>query len=270
MLPLICMVMQAPAQTMRRPLAIPYLNLSAYSAQQKDAFSFTGNQAALAKMTQACAAVYGERRFMLSETGSYCMAAAMPSALGNFGLQVNYSGFKNFSETIAGIAYARSLGSKADIGIQFNHYSYRIPAYSGRSAVYASLGALFHISSNLKTGIQLISPVKQYAPEGSTEQVNPFYKFALGYDASEQFFIACEMSKEAGVPVNVQAGFQYQFADQFFARAGFLGETSAIYAGAGVCWKNMRLDIAGSYHPQLGISPGIALFTHFNTKKTDR
>lgn len=268
MLPFIGMVMCAPAQTMRQPLSIPYLGLSAYSSQQKDAFSFIGNQAALARIRMACIGVYAEKRFMLAETGGYCIAAAAPSSLGNVGLQVNYAGFKNFNETQAGLAYAHSLGKKADIGIQFNYYNYRVPSYKGGTAVYAEIGALFHISSNLKTGIQLLNPVKQQAVNDAA-QVNPAWKFALGYDASANFFIACEMSKQAGMPVNVQAGFQYQFAGQFFARAGFKGETSSLYTGAGLHWKNMRLDIACSYHPQLGFSPGMALFTQFKTQKSD-
>ena len=46
---------------------------------------------------------------------------------------------------------------------------------------------------------------------------------------------------------------------QFFARAGFMSDTGSGYAGFGVGWKNFRLDLSGSYHPQLGFSPGILL-----------
>lgn len=90
-------------------------------------FSFTSNQAALAGAKFAAVGVYGERRFMLEETSLYGLALALPTKnLGNFGVMVNYSGFSNFNENKAGLAYARSLGSKVDIGIQFNYYGYRI------------------------------------------------------------------------------------------------------------------------------------------------
>ena len=108
---------------------MPYIGLGAYSTQQNDPFSFTGNQAALANTKHAGVGLYGERRFLLHETSSYTLAAAIPTQLGNFGLQLNYSGFKNFNENKIGLAYARSLGKKVDIGVQFNYYGYRIPAY---------------------------------------------------------------------------------------------------------------------------------------------
>ena len=94
------------------------------------------------------------------------------------------------------------------------------------------------------------------------------YKFGLGYDASENFFVSGEIVKEEDKPVNVTAGMQYQFAKQFFVRAGFLSESSTMYAGAGVSFKNMRIDVAGSYHPQLGLSPAVLFIANFGKKKT--
>ncbi|HNH21434.1 MAG TPA: hypothetical protein PLY26_04770, partial [Ferruginibacter sp.] len=58
------------AQSVRYPLAQPYTGLSAYSSVQHDPLSFTGNQAALAQLTQAGLGIYGERRFMLKENSS--------------------------------------------------------------------------------------------------------------------------------------------------------------------------------------------------------
>ena len=96
---------------------MPYTSLGAYSTEQKDPFAFTNNQAALAGLKWATAGVFGERRFMLSENSVYAFAAAFPSRAGNFGVQVNYAGFKNFNEKKAGLAYARKLGKLLDLGI---------------------------------------------------------------------------------------------------------------------------------------------------------
>ena len=48
-----------------------------------------------------------------------------------------------------------------------------------------------------------------------------------------------------------------------FVKAGFISESGTPYAGAGIGWKNLRLDISSSYHPQLGFSPGILLIMNF-------
>ncbi len=254
------------AQALRYSLAQPYISLSAYSVQQNDALSFTGNQAALAKTKHAGIGVFGERRFMLKETSVYTLGAAVPTRLGNFGIQINYAGFKNFRENKIGLAYARKLGKLVDVGVQFNYYGYSIPSYGKASAINFEIGAMFHLTDKLNAGIHVYNPVGGKIGKGSDEKLAAAYKVGLGYDASDKFFISSEIIKEEDKAVNVIAGLQYQFARQFFAKAGFISESGSAYAGAGVGWKNLRLDISSSYHPQLGFSPGILLIMHFKSK----
>lgn len=254
------------AQSLRYSLAQPYISLSAYSVQQNDALSFTGNQAALAAAKHAGIGVFGERRFMLKETSVYTLGAALPTRLGNVGIQINYAGYKNFRENKIGLAYARKLGKLVDVGVQFNYYGYSIPAYGKASAVNFEIGALFHLTGKLNAGLHVYNPVGGKLGKNSEEKLAAAYKIGLGYDASEKFFISGEIIKEEAKSVNVVAGLQYQFAKQFFAKAGFISESGTVYAGAGVGWKNLRLDISSSYHPQLGFSPGLLLLMHFKSK----
>ncbi|MEP7254277.1 MAG: hypothetical protein ABI666_00805 [Ferruginibacter sp.] len=266
---LVCIIKFNPvtAQSLRYSIAQPYINLSAYSHKQNDILSFTGNQAALAQTKNAGLGIYGERRFMLSETSSYTLGAAFPTRMGNFGLQLNYSGFKNFNENKIGLTYARKLGKLVDVGVQFNYYGYRIPAYGNASSINFEIGAMMHLTDKLNAGIHVYNPVGGKLGKDKEEKLASVYKAGLGYDASDHFFISAEIIKEEDKPVNVIAGLQYQFAKQFFARAGFISESTTAYAGAGVGWKNLRLDISSGYHPQLGFSPGILLIMNFKGRQ---
>ena len=267
LLPLLLIIVHnISAQSLRYSLAQPYISLSAYSLQQNDPLSFTGNQAALAQSKNAGIGVYGERRFMLNETSAYTLAASIPTRMGNFGIQLNYTGFKNFNENKIGLAYARKLGKLVDVGVQFNYYSYRIPAYGNASAINFEIGAMMHLTDKLNAGIHVYNPVGGKLGKSKDEKLAASYKLGLGYDASEKFFISSEIIKEEDKPVNVIAGLQYHFVKQFFAKAGFISESTTAYAGAGVAWKNLRLDISSSYHPQLGFSPGILLIMNFKSK----
>jgi hypothetical protein len=250
------------AQSLRQPVSAVYLGLGAYSTQQNDVFSFTNNQAALAQIKNAGVGVYGEKRFLLTETSVYSAALAIPSSLGNFGVSIKYLGFKNFNENQIGLAYGRSLGKKIAIGVQFNYYGYRVPAYNSANTINFEIGALVHLTDKLNAGVHVYNPVGGKFSK-TDEKLTAAYKFGLGYDASERFFISAELVKEEDYPVNMNAGFQYQFAKQFFARAGIASATSVSYAGVGLAWNNLRLDISGSYHPQLGISPGLLLLVNF-------
>ena len=258
---------QLTAQSLRYSLAQPYISLSAYSQKQNDPLSFTGNQAALAQSKSAGIGVFGERRFLLSETSVYTLGASLPTRLGNFGIQINYAGFKNFNENKIGLAYARKLGKLVDVGVQFNYYGYRIPAYGNASTINFEIGAMLHLTDKLNAGLHVYNPVGGKLGKNSNEKLAAAYKIGLGYDASDRFFISSEIIKEEDKAVNIIAGLQYQFAKQFFAKAGFISGSTTAYAGAGIAWKNLRLDISASYHPQLGFSPGILLIMNFKSKK---
>ena len=112
----------ADAQSLRKPIAASYTGHGAYSIKHVDLFSATANQAALAQIKNPSFGVYGERRFLLAETNMYSSIIAIPTEEGNFAFQADYFGFKNYNESQLGIAYARSVGNKLDLGIKFNYY----------------------------------------------------------------------------------------------------------------------------------------------------
>jgi hypothetical protein len=257
----------AGAQSLRKPVAVSYIGLGAYSTSQVDVFSVASNQAALAQIKDASLGVYGERRFLLTPVNMYTALFALPTKQGNFAFQADYFGYKNYNESQLGIAYARNVGSKLDLGIKFNYYSFRIPGYEGSSAVNFEIGAIAHLTDKLNAGIHFYNPVGGTLSKTVNEKLSSIYKFGIGYEASGQFLISAEVVKEEDLPVNINAGVQYNFEKQFFARFGIVTETASPNAGAGVSWSNFRVDISASYHPQLGISPGLMLIMDFKPKQ---
>jgi hypothetical protein len=250
------------SQSLRQPVSAIYLGLGSYSTQHGDVFSFVNNQAALAQVKNIAVGVYGERRFLLAATSLYTAVVAVPTRNGNFGINIKYSGFKNFNENEIGLAYARSLGKKVDIGVQFNYYGYQVPAYNNAGTVNFEIGAMVHLTNQLNMGVHVYNPVGgKFSKTG--EKLTSAYCVGLGYDVSDNFFVSSEIVKEENTAVNVNTGIQYRFMKQFFARAGIASATSTGYAGVGFAWNNFRLDVTGSYHPQLGLSPGLLLIMNF-------
>ena len=255
------------SQSVRKPIAAPYLGLGAYSLHHVDAFSVTSNQASLARIKKPSLGIYGERRFLLGVTDMYSSIFVLPTEQGNFAMQADYFGYKNYNESQLGLAYARSLGSKLDIGIKFNYYSFRIPGYQNADAVNFEAGAIAHLTDQLHVGIHFYNPVGGKLSKTDNEKLGSIYKFGVGYEAGEHFIISAEIVKQENFPVNVNAGVQYNFARQFFARMGISSENETPYAGAGISWNNLRLDVSASYHPQLGLSPGLMLIVHFKSRE---
>jgi hypothetical protein len=82
--------------------------------------------------------------------------------------------------------------------------------------------------------------------------------------------LSAEIVKQEDLPVNINAGVQYNFLKQLFARVGIASENESPYAGAGISWSNIRLDVSASYHPQLGFSPGLMVIVNFKTKEVEK
>lgn len=261
---LILLSLQASAQAVRYRVAAPYLGLGAYSKSFADVFSPSANVAALARIKTASGGVYAENRFLLEELNFYSAVVALPSELGNFAFLTDYMGFKNFNESQLGVSYARDLGTLIDIGIKFNYYSFRIPSFPSLSTVNFELGLMAHLTEELHAGFHLYNPVGGRLSKTHNEKLGYAYSFGVGYEASSAFLLSAEIMKQEDRPPHVNAGVQYAFADSFFARAGLSTLNDIPYGGAGWGWKNMRLDVSASFHPQLGMSPGIMFIINFS------
>jgi hypothetical protein len=257
------------SQTVREPVSASYIGLGAYSNNHVDVFSFHSNQASLANMKNISAGIYGEKRFLLNELSLYDAAFALPTSSGNFGLDARYYGFSDYNESQVGLAYARSLGSKVDIGVQFNYYNVRIAGYGNASTVNFEIGTVFHLTDNLNAGLHAYNPIGGKLGKNEEEKLASVYSAGIGYEASENFFISMEIEKEEDKPVNINAGLQYKFLPQLLARIGTSTSTSSFYFGIGYGIRSFRLDVTASYHPQLGITPGLLLIFNINQQKSN-
>ena len=261
---LILIHIKVSCQLIKDP-ATANLALGAYSKNCPDAFSFTANVASLINIKKLQVGIYCEKRFLLNVAGFYTIAVVVPGKHGNFGFQSSYFGFSKFNETEFGVAYAKTLG-KIDLGIRFNYNNISIPGYGHNTAMNFEIGGLVALTKDIIAGIQVYNPLGGTFFK-SPEKLPAIYKLGIGYEASAKFYIASEIIKEEHQPVNVLAGFQYYFEKQLFIRAGITTETVSPYLAAGISWKNIHLDITGSYHPQLGFTPGLLLLFDITKKE---
>lgn len=262
----ICSTLQCYGQSSHKPVSDAYTGIGAYSQHAIDAFSFLNNQAALAKVKNAEAGVLAEKRFLLDELSAYTAALVLPTHAGNFGFRTNYYGHSDYNESVIGLAYARNLGSRMDLGVQFNYNRVLVSGYGSASVVSAEIGTIIHVSQQLHTGIHINNPVAMKFGKNSEEKLPSVYSFGIGYEPSSKSLLNLEIVKEDDEPVTVNAGFQYRPMEQVVVRAGISSATSQVWMGAGVLWKNFRIDVMSSYHSQLGLSPGLLFLMNFKKK----
>ncbi len=255
----------AKSQNLHRPLTPVYTGLGAYSTEHNDIFSFAANQAALAQIKNAAIAVYTERKFMLAELNNYSAVLGLPTASGSFGLKAVYAGFSDYNETQLGLAYGRKLGKKIDVGAQFNYNGIQIAGYGNASALSFEAGMILHISDKLHTGLHCNNPVGGKFGKDQQEKLSSVFTLGFGYDASDKFFLSAEIVKEEAQSINVNVGFQYRVITHLQVRAGLSTATTIFWTGLGFSWRLARFDVTASYHPQLGLTPGLLLIYQFKS-----
>jgi hypothetical protein len=256
-----------PGQVRFYPFADTYTGLAACSPRFTDAFSFSANEAALSSIKHFTAGIYAERSFMMPELPVYKVAMDLPTTSGNFGLALNYAGQSLFNHTELKLAYGRSLGPQIDLGAGFNYSMIKIPAYGNASAISYNAGLIFHLSGEFHAGIELNNPAGALFGKEHKEKLPGKYSVAFAYEISSLVLISADVSKSEQQPVSVNGGIHYGFENnRLFARFGFSSATSLWFLGTGFLWKKMRIDVTGSVHPQLGITPGVLVI--FNSKET--
>lgn len=256
------------AQTVRTPSIMRYAGMGTYSSRFKDVFSIENNQASLCGLTGVQAGVYTERRFMLKELSLVMGAIGIPLKKGNgMGISVRRFGASSYNEMQVGWAYGKKLGSKVDIGVQFNYNKVSVAGYEGASVLNAEIGSIWHFTDRLHGGVHLYNISGSKYGKANSQKIPAVFTTGLGYECSEFFFLSAEIAKEEGQPVNVNAGFHYTFYQQFFMRFGVTTGVGNSVGGVGFKWDSYRLDISVSYHPQLGVTPGL-LFIFSPIKET--
>jgi hypothetical protein len=266
LLPAFCLLSwPTAAQSIRYPQGAPYTGLGAYSYQFVDAFSTMDNQAALARLPAAEGGVYAEKRFLQEKLNSYSAVVALPTGMGGWGVSAHYFGTSEYNESQVGIAYGKKLG-RVDLGVQINYAMMQAAGYGSDGTVIVEVGTIWHITEKAHAGIHIYNPSGGKYGKQATEKMAWQYKAGGGYEVSENVLVSADIIKQEDKAVNLQVGMQYSLHNRFMLRAGIATAATAPWLGAGWTWKNVRVDITGRYHPQLGITPGLLLL--FSAKQT--
>ena len=260
----------AQAQPASSPFSLRYAGIGTYSQNFIDVFSFVNNQAALSHITEATAGVLSEVPFMLKELKRYEAVIALPLKQGTAGITAGYAGYKNYSQSQLGVAYSRTLGQKADLGVEINYHVISIQGYGNAAAITFQVGSHFHLTEKLIVGSHVYNPVGGRFGKSSHEKIPSVYTIGLGYEASDKLFTSAAITKQEDKSIDVNVGLHYAFVKQFFARTGISSLSGNWFFGVGLIWENFRTDVAATWHPQLGFTPAFMIIFKMKENKPEQ
>jgi hypothetical protein len=255
---------------MGQPVHVPaenaYIKSGAYSIHFTDAFSFTSNPACLGSTQVFSCGILAERKWMLKELDNYESAVCCPMGNGGLGVSLQHNGDADFSEQVLELAYGKNLG-RLDMGIRFDYLRDQATGYPGTGFGSAGIGIRFHVSEKCITGWELCLPVFGRAGKTNPERAPQFFRMGFGYEWRVDLFLAIQLVKAPGLPVNTIGSLEYRYGEDFFFSFGISSLAGAPYFKSG--WKKNQLCIQlyTEYAPVLGFSPGLLLLWGGKNKK---
>lgn len=227
-----------------------------YSGKMYDLMSGGSDPAALVRRKGLSAGVASERRFMLSELSTYAAAISYGTEGGGMGLNIQHSGSPGFTETNLGLGYGRDLGL-ASLGVRFNLHRISATGYGSVSAFSADISFILKLSEQLRAGIHAINPVPVSFGKTKDLRFPSILELGFGYDISDDCFVFVEVQKETDRNTRFHIGIHYCIAKRLYLRMDVKTDLGGPGFAAGWQLQGVRIAIQTSYHPDLGISPGL-------------
>jgi len=230
-----------------------------------DVWASFNNQAGLAFLNRGSVGIFYENRFLVKELGYYGLAVAVPfKGIGTFGLSFNRMGYSLFNRNKASFVYAQRFGDRFSAAIQFNYlYTFLGDGYGSASTFTGELGLMAKVTDNLSIGFHLNNPVRMRLASYNNERLPTVLKVGLSYQWVKKLITSVEFEKDVDLPVAVRGGLEYKIVEELMMRVG--GGTGPIMLsfGAGIHLKGLRIDVAGTYHQILGLSPQASVSLDF-------
>jgi hypothetical protein len=231
------------------------------TALSADIWNMQNNQAGLAFMKSYQAGIFYENRFLVSGLGMKGFAAAAPFKMGTVGLEITSFGLGNlYSETKVGGAFAKSFGPRFAAALQLNYFNTHIAEnYGSSSAVCGEFGLMAIPVKNLMVGFHMYNPTRTKVNNNLDERLPTIMRLGTTYSFSDRVLLTVEAEKDVDYKPVIRGGIEYRPVPNFYLRAGADSNPGLMAFGFGIVMKKLRLDVASSFHSQLGFSPSVGL-----------
>jgi hypothetical protein len=226
-----------------------------------DLWNVQNNQAGLAFVKHFQAGAFYESRFLVTDLGMKGFAAAMPIKQGVFGLEVTSLGLgKLYSENKIGFGFSKSFGKKFAAAVQLDYFNTHIAENYGSASTFCGEFGLIAVPvKNLTIGFHMYNPTRSKLSGSLDERIPTIMRLGTRYDFSDRVFLSLEAEKDVDYKPIIRGGIEYRPVQNFYLRVGAASNPGLMSFGFGIIMKKLRLDLASSFHSQLGFSPSVGL-----------
>lgn len=234
-----------------------------------DISSAMNNQAGLGFLETTGVTTFTEQRFMLKEIRFGGIAAVLPTTSGTFSLSTTYFGYNHYNNSQIGLGYGLKLSDDFSFGAQINYQQTSMVEYGNRSNITFEVGIMAKMTNQLTFAAHIYNPIRANMGEylGISEKTSGILRAGLSYFEKSKYLITAEVEKDMEYDPFIKAGIEVYLSTNFTARAGVSTRPSSFSLGLGYKMKRVHIDIAGTRHEYLGMTPSASLTYYFTPPK---
>lgn len=228
-----------------------------------DVWSAQQNQAGMAAIKKITIALAFEKPFAGYDLSTQTAILVVPVNNHAFGLSLQRYGFNSYNEQRIAFSYARPFGKQFYAALSFNYHHLKIESYGSAQTYSVEAGVQYHFKNNLSIAAHLSNPGRSSFSEGSNTTIPSRVQLGASYLFSDKVLLAVALEKNFKDHFDTRLGLEYQIIELLSLRGGMSLEPFKQYAGFGLSYHQLNMDIAATAQPVLGYSPQIALSYEF-------
>jgi len=238
------------------------------SSTSQNIFSAHNNPAGMAYVKNIGFGIFAGKPFVVKEVNRFNISSVIPiKKIGSFGFDVNHFGYSAYNETSLGFSYARSFSEVISVGLKFDYLRLAITDNGAKGFFAFGVGLQYQPIKVLRIGAFVYNPISSKLSNEFQEKIATNFVLGLSYLPSEKLIINIDAEKELNEKIRFKAGIEYKPIKLLFLRIGAATNPTLVSFGLGSEFKGFKLDVAASYHLQLGISPQVSLVYTINKKE---
>lgn len=232
-------------------------------AAVQDVWSLQSNQAGIAGLRKPIASVAFQSQYLNPDLSTKSAVAVVPYKTNAFGLSFQSYGFSAYNEQKASFSFAKAFGDKILAALTFNYHQTKIAQYGNANAFSFEAGAQYQLIEGLLLGIHVANPTRSVYSNQLNVIIPAVFEAGAAYEFSDKLLLSTAFQKTLDQNTDFKAGLEYKAINWLAFRGGVSANPFRQYAGFGMLYKDIRVDVAVASHPTLGISPQLALSYEF-------
>lgn len=243
------------------------------TSASSSALSVVNNPSSMSEIKQGVLSVISLRPFGISKWNASSISVI---GLGNrlkYGGYCWYEKVHSYSSISLSSVFAKSIGTKMDVGVNFHFSKESVAHYFSTSQIGTDFGYSYKISSKTLVSISMINLIatnlKKASGSGmSGNGVSSKLISSFSYKPFSKISLAIALEKEYHQIPNIAIGVDYHLLSVSSFRLGVSTSTQTFFSSFTFKLKKNELTVMESYHQQLGFSSGLQ-FSYFFSNKNE-